>query len=223
LQPLTRWHDEPMTSSLHSSKKVRLTSKRRRNPALSIGIALSVAAVLAAAFFAVLSATTHTYLVARVDLPAGATLTQDLLDETSVNLGQASSAYVSSSELAVGKILTRAVKANEFISKSVLSDTPDVEFVNLMVQPAVALSSEIGSGTTVDIYAAAKTLDAKYEAPQILVEGAEVFRITKNAEVFKNQIPLVEVRVSVLQVPAVLAAQAAQSQLAVIQSASVVG
>lgn len=203
-----------MTTS--ASKQIRLRGPRRRNPALTIGVALVVSAIAAAVLFWSLNASTKTYWAARVDLPAGATVTSDLLTSIDANLGSASSQYLVGGQNPEGKILTEPLAAGQLLPKAALTTESESKWVNLVLQPSVPFSSELKSGSNVDIYVAARTVDASFDAPELLVRGAQVYRIQKSGDVFKAQIPQVELRVPVLQVPAVLAAQAGQASIAVI-------
>ena len=159
---------------------------------------------------------TSDYLVAGRDLPAGSTITEADSAIAQVNLGSASSNYLSAGDLPSGSYLLGPVRAGQLIPKSMLASAVIDERVPLVVSSAMGLSSGLVAGASVDLWVTPITEANLVGEPYALVLGAEVSRLLEKTEMFANSVPDVELWVPIEAVGPVLGAMSSGAKLSLV-------
>lgn len=196
--------------------------RRRRvvDPRILIGIALLVASALGTT--ALVGSLTRTVVVYRAQGPivAGDRITSARLAPAAVRLGEAASLYLSGPLPDGGLVATRPVAAGEMVPRSAVGTDLAVRSATVVVDLASPLAAGVATGSTVDLWSAAKAdpNENRYAAPVVLVGNAVVARVAAPAGLLAGSSEdSVELQVPRDQVAAVLAAQAGGARLAAVQ------
>ena len=211
------------TMSLDNPKvqnRVQLRSFRGGRTSLILGSTLVVTAVAGVSFSLLGSGGGARYWVARLDLPAGAVLSEDLVELRNANLEQSAKVYLPADAALNGMVLTVPVSAGALLPTASVAEAQSGDaidgLVSVVLQPTSALSSRLRSGSVVDIWSSAKEINGRYGLPTKLVEAAQVFRISKETAAFKDVAPQVELRVAKLSLPGLLAATADEATITLV-------
>ena len=197
----------------------QLTANKRR-PLWLISLLLVAISVAGVWLVIELNRTTETYLVAAADLASGSSLTQTSFRSESVGLYTLSDSYLKPSDLVQMSYLIHPLAEGELIPKSAVTTQVLDDHVNVVISTGLVISNELSAGSKVQLWTSPFLEYGKYGEPYILTLDSEIIEIRKPEGAFANQIPLVEIRIPVESLEAVLQAIANQDSLAVIPKAS---
>lgn len=210
-----------------SDRRTPLARARRIlvDPRLLIGIVLVIASV--AGMVGIVLATDHTreVVVARVALAPGDVVRAGDLTVVGAGLGPLAEHYLTPDEVpAEGVVVTRVVVAGEAVPRSAVGEARGVRLATIVVEARGLLPSAVTAGSTVDLWAAppsavSSTDAADASAPVVLVEDAIVVRLIEDdALVATGEVTGVELLIPRSRIARVLAARAADTDLAVVPS-----
>jgi hypothetical protein len=211
-----------MSSSIRPSNARR--SRRRLDSRLVIG-ATVVAASVAAGYLVVTSASqTEEVYVTRNTVLAGTPLRISDLELVSVNLSDATSAYVAPGGLGEGAIATRTMGAGEFVPRSAVGRASAVTSTRLVVDVASGLPADTEPGTAVDVWAT--VTDPYGELPSsssIVVPGATFVRALKTDSFASDSSLRAELLIPRATIRDLLAAQGDGARIVVVPTVSQAG
>jgi len=98
------------------------------------------------------SKTTEVFLVTKQNLASGTTLTAADLDQIPLSMFEISGSYLQPDALVEGLVLTRPLAAGEAVPVSALTTAEQTNWSNVVLTPALELSSQIEVGTKVSIW-----------------------------------------------------------------------
>lgn len=147
----------------------------RLDPRLLIGIVLvAVSTVGVWALVSGLDDSTDVYAVRDTVTPGTRLQASDLALE-SARLGGNAVHYLTPGDLPEqGLVVTRSIGAGEFVPDSAVDTVDRVGLATVVVPSRGALPSELGVGSTVDVWAAAELGHGEFEPPAVLVAGAQI-------------------------------------------------
>jgi hypothetical protein len=152
----------------------------RVDPRLVIGVLLVASSTAGVwALVAALDDTVEVY-AARVALPAGTPLEADDLELVKVGLGDAGGRYLPSDGLPDDAVLDRTVGEGELVPLAALAEPDDERGATVVVTSRGPLPSRVVPGAVVDVWAAAAGERGAFEAPTVLVAGAEVAQVRES-------------------------------------------
>lgn len=201
---------------------------RRRfavDPRLIIGMAL-VAASVAGVFFVVSSADESVQVYAARDtLTPGDRVGPDDLVTRSVRLEEVGGLYLLPGDLPSGGfVVTRAVVEGELVPASAVGSVDGLLFTSVVLDVAGELAASIGSGSTVDVWAAQEVSNAVYGPPVVIVADAGVVRLVESDSIVGGgRTTAVEVLVPKAKVARVLEAIANQDAVSIVPATIPVG
>ena len=164
--------------------------------------------------------TTDVYLVASKDLATGTAISASTVATQSVSLFGLKDTYLLQDELPSSGYLLHPVAKGELLPKSALSTKEIDDFVSLVVGPALEVSSDIGTGSKVQLWTSPFLEYGKFGEPYLLAMDAEIVELRKPEGAFANQANLVEVRIPVEAVQTVLRSVANGDSIAIVSSGS---
>ena len=196
------------------------------DPRLLIGVVLVIASV--AGMVGIVLATDHTraVLVAREALMPGDVVRVGDLDVIGAGLGSLAEHYLTPDDVpAEGVVVTRAVVAGEAVPRSAVGEARGARLATIVVEARGLLPSAVTPGSTVDVWAAPPASSsspadaADSTVPVVLVDEAIVVRLIEDdALVATGDVTGVELLVPRSRIARVLAARAADTDLAIVPS-----
>jgi len=197
--------------------RIQLRAKRTGSgKTVLVGILLAAAGIAAGWYFLFGGQGTHRYWVAKLDLPAGAALSSDVLTAKSYELGDSGSSYLESTDSVQDFVLTEPLAKGQLVGASQVSESATKDMVSVVLQPSTMLASRVRAGSVVKVWTTPKDASGQFELPELLIEVAQVFSVVKPDGVFKAAVPQVELMVPEQSVPALLAAIAAEDAITLI-------
>lgn len=196
------------------------------DPRLIIGVILVVGSVVGVVTIVAAADRTRDVLVARAALVPGDVVHARDFDTVGVGLGSLSERYLAPDDLpSDGLVVTRAVVAGEAVPRSAVGEARGARLATIVVEAHGLLPASVTPGTTVDLWAAPPPqrlggeASAESDAPVVLVDEAIVVRLVEDdALVSTGDVTAVELLVPRTRVARVLAARAADTELAVVPS-----
>lgn len=182
----------------------------RLDPRLVIGIVLVAASTTGVwALVSGLDDSIEVYAVRDTATPGSRIVAGDLAIE-SVRLGTTADRYLTPGELpADGLVVTRTIEAGELVPVSAVDEADRTGLAIVVVPSRSALPSDLGSGSTVDVWSARLVERGEYEPPAVLVAAAEIAAIQEPEGMVESGGPSVELLVPREKVAALLGALAA--------------
>lgn len=183
----------------------------RLDPRLLIGLALVAGSTAGVwGLVAGLDDTTEVYAVAETATP-GTRLDGDDLVVRSVRIDGGADHYLEVGRVdGDGIVVTRTIGAGELVPADAVGTADSVSVASVVVATRGPLPSGVGPGTRVDVWSAAVLEHGAYDAPSVLVPGAEIAGIvTDDGLVGAGDTGRVEVLVPRARVAALLQALAA--------------
>jgi hypothetical protein len=168
--------------------------RQKRARLLVSGLVVS-ASVLGAWLVIESSKATETYLITKQDLASGSKLSESDLATGDLALFGFGQNYLRASELPTGAYLSRAISAGEAIPRSAVTTQLLDDWSNLVVTPSVELSSSIGAGTKVLVWASPALDYQSFGEPAIAAIDVEVVEIRVPQGNFAQAQSSVELRV----------------------------
>lgn len=181
-------------------------SKKEKDIKFVIAIVLFIASIATAALISILSHRGESVWIATVDVPQGAPLTHENIEVITVQLGSASTGYLSAALDPIGSISARRITAGEILREEVIA-APDA--INRSVQISLPVrSSDIpattGPGDIVTIFQVHDVRNGESEYPPLLVlESAFISQIDRKGSNFGNDL-IVTVSISESDAPVLL-------------------
>lgn len=176
---------------------MRINGLARNSKALSISASalLITASVVGGWWLVEDSRNTETYLVTKMAMATGSPLIKTELETVELALFNLSESYLKSEELPPGAYLTRPIAAGEAIPAASVTTQFLDDWSNLVLSPAVEMSSRIVPGSTVMVWTSPALDFQSYGEPVIAAVDAEVVAIRKDQSNFQNKQVSVELRV----------------------------
>lgn len=180
------------------------------------GIVMVVASV-AGVWFVVSTArlTDPVFAAARALVP-GEPITADDLAVVDVALGSASGAYVHADDALEGLVAARVIAAGELVPADALVPAPASTSTTVVVRSAADVPAAVTAGTVVELWAAPRLDQSRYDTPRILVADATVVSVSRDDSALASGSASVELVIPRADVPAALSAIADGAALSVI-------
>jgi hypothetical protein len=141
------------------------------------------------------SKTTEVFLVTKQNLASGTTLTAADLDQIPLSMFEISGSYLQPDALVEGLVLTRPLAAGEAVPISALTTAELTNWSNVVLTPALELSSQIEVGTKVSIWSSPHLDFQTFGEPDLLATDIEVVKIIEPQGNFADNSKSVELRV----------------------------
>jgi hypothetical protein len=141
------------------------------------------------------SKTTEVFLVTKQNLASGAVLSASDLDQIPLSMFEISGSYLQPEALVEGLVLTRPLAAGEAVPVSALTTAELANWSNLVLTPALELSSQIEVGTKVSIWSSPHLDFQTFGDPLLLATDIEVVKIIEPQGNFSDTAKSVELRV----------------------------
>ena len=141
------------------------------------------------------SKTTEVFLVTKQNLASGTTLTAADLDQIPLSMFEISGSYLQPDALVEGLVLTRPLAAGEVVPVSALTTAELTNWSNVVLTPALELSSQIEVGTKVSIWSSPHLDFQTFGEPDLLATDIEVVKIIEPQGNFADTSKSVELRV----------------------------
>lgn len=141
------------------------------------------------------SKTTEVFLVTKQNLASGTSLTGSDLDQISLSMFEISDSYLKPDALVEGLVLTRPLAAGEAVPVSALTSAELTNWSNIVLTPALELSSQIQVGTKVSIWSSPHLDFQTFGDPTLLATEIEVVKIIEPQGNFADNSKSVELRV----------------------------
>jgi hypothetical protein len=141
------------------------------------------------------SKATESYLITKQDLASGSPLLASDLAIGDLALFTIGENYLKGSDLPTGAYLARAISAGEAIPKSAVTTQLLDDWSNIVMTPSVELSSSIGPGSRVLVWASPSLDYQSYGEPAIAAIDVEVVEIRAPQGNFAQALSSVELRV----------------------------
>lgn len=138
---------------------------------------------------------TEEFLITKEDIASGSPLRVEDLERAPLALFSVGRQYLKPDQLPVGAYLTRAVSAGEAIPKAAVTTQFLDDWSNIVVTPAVELSSSITPGVSVTVWASPALDFQIFGEPVVAAVDAEVVEIREPTDNFAGARASVEVRV----------------------------
>jgi hypothetical protein len=170
--------------------------KSQRGPlVLAASSLLVVGSVVGAWVLIEQSKATEVFLVTKQNLASGAVLSASDLDQIPLSMFEITDSYLQPEALVEGLILTRPLAAGEAVPVSALTTAELANWSNLVLTPALELSSQIEVGTTVSIWTSPHLDFQTFGDPLLLATDVEVVKIIEPQGNFADTAKSVELRV----------------------------
>ena len=141
------------------------------------------------------SKTTEVFLVTKQNLASGTSLTAADLDQIPLSMFEISGSYLQPDALVDGLVLTRPLAAGEAVPVSALTTAELTNWSNVVLTPALELSSQIEVGTKVSIWSSPHLDFQTFGEPDLLATDIEVVKIIEPQGNFADTSKSVELRV----------------------------
>jgi hypothetical protein len=141
------------------------------------------------------SKTTEVFLVTKQNLASGTSLTASDLDQIPLSMFEISGSYLQPAALVEGLVLTRPLAAGEAVPVSALTTAELTNWSNVVLTPALELSSQIQVGTKVSIWSSPHLDFQTFGDPLLLATDIEVVKIMEPQGNFADTSKSVELRV----------------------------
>ena len=141
------------------------------------------------------SKTTEVFLVTKQNLASGTSLTAADLDQIPLSMFEISGSYLQPDALVDGLVLTRPLAAGEAVPISALTTAELTNWSNVVLTPALELSSQIEVGTKVSIWSSPHLDFQTFGEPDLLATDIEVVKIIEPQGNFADTSKSVELRV----------------------------
>jgi hypothetical protein len=135
-----------------------------------------------------------------------------------VALGPMHDSYASPTTLRPGAVATRVVRAGELVPNDALGDAAGVRSTTVVITSASEVPATVGTGSSVDVWAAAPRERGAYDTPRILVGSATVASVDRDRSMMGATAVAVEIVIDRADVAATLAAIADGSSLSIVPS-----
>ena len=141
------------------------------------------------------SKATESYLITKQDLASGSQLLASNLTTGEFALFTIGKNYLKGNELPTGAYLVRSISAGEAIPKSAVTTQLLDDWSNIVITPSVELSSSIGPGSRVLVWASPSLDYQSFGEPAIAAIDVEVVEIRAPQGNFAQALSSVELRV----------------------------
>lgn len=182
----------------------------RLDPRLLLGLVLVAGSTLGVwALVAGLDDTVEVY-VAHDTLTPGARLELDELDVASVRLGASGQHYLLVEEAPESSlVVARTVRAGELVPVAAVDEADRTGLSTIVVPSRGPLPSGLEAGSFVDVWSAEAVDRSGFEAPKVLVAGAEIAALVEESGMMASEGASVELLIPREKVAALLEALAA--------------
>jgi hypothetical protein len=199
--------------------KIPRTQLGGKSPvSIAVSAVVVVCSVVGAWFFIESNRTTEVFLVTKQDLASGAPLDIANLDRVELSLFALAGAYLRPESLLEGAYLQRPIGSGEAIPLSAITNQDQNNWSNLVITPQIPVSSQVGVGSSVSIWASPLLEFQSYGDPVLLAVDVEVVAIIEPEGGFAGQQESLELRVPKDSVQYLLGAISSQALIAVISS-----
>jgi hypothetical protein len=181
---------------------------------IAVSSVVVACSVVGAWFFIESNRTTEVFLVTQQDLASGAPLSVANLDQVELSLFGLAGAYLQPESLLEGAYLERPIGSGEAIPLSAVTTQEQNNWSNLVLTPQVPVSSQVGVGTRVSVWASPLLEFQSYGEPVLLAVDVEVVAIIEPEGGFAGQQKSLELRVPTDSVQYLLGAISSQSLIA---------
>jgi hypothetical protein len=173
-----------------------------------------VSSVVGAWLFIESNRTTEVFLVTQQNLASGAPLEIANLDRVELSLFGLAGAYLQPESLLEGAYLQRPIGSGEAIPLSAVTNQDQNNWSNLVLTPEVPVSSQVGVGSRVSIWASPLLEFQSYGEPVLLAVDVEVVAILEPEGGFASQEKSFELRVPADSIQYLLGAISSQALIA---------
>jgi hypothetical protein len=156
-----------------------------------------VSSILGAWWLIERSKATESYLITRQDMATGSAVQESNLETSALALFDIGDNYLKEGELPTGSYLSRSISAGEAIPKSALTTQTLDDWSNIVITPSVELSSSIGPGSKVLVWASPALDYQSFGEPGITAVDVEVVEIREPKGNFAQGQNSVELRVPI--------------------------
>jgi hypothetical protein len=174
---------------------MRAGSSKRRPLVLAASSLLVLGSMVGAWVLIEQSKTTEVFLVTKQNLASGTSLTASDLDQIPLSMFEISGSYLQPDALVDGLVLTRSLAAGEVVPVSALTTAELTNWSNVVLTPALELSSQIEVGTKVSIWSSPHLDFQTFGEPDLLATDIEVVKIIEPQGNFADTAKSVELRV----------------------------
>ena len=174
---------------------MRAGSSKRRPLVLAASSLLVLGSMVGAWVLIEQSKTTEVFLVTKQNLASGTSLTASDLDQIPLSMFEISGSYLQPAALVEGLVLTRPLAAGEAVPVSALTTAELTNWSNVVLTPALELSSQIEVGTKVSIWSSPHLDFQTFGEPDLLATDIEVVKIVEPQGNFADTSKSVELRV----------------------------
>jgi hypothetical protein len=176
----------------------------RQSSRLVISGVLVTTSILGAWWLIESSKATESYLVTKENLATGSPIQESSLQTQELALFGIGDNYLKQGELPPGSYLSRSISAGEAIPRSAVTTQMLDDWSNIVITPAVELSSSIGPGSKVLVWASPALDYQSFGEPGIAAVDVEVVEIREPKGNFAQGQNSVELRVPVEALQALL-------------------
>lgn len=173
-----------------------------------------VSSVAGAWLFIDSNRTTEVFLVTQQNLASGTPLEIANLDRVELSLFGLAGAYLQAESLLEGAYLQRPIGSGEAIPLSAVTNQDQNNWSNLVLTPQVPVSTQVGIGSSVSIWASPLVEFQSYGEPVLLAVDVEVVAILEPEGGFANQQKSFELRVPADSIQYLLGAISSQALIA---------
>jgi len=174
---------------------IRAGSSKRRPLVLAASSLLVLGSMVGAWVLIEQSKATEVFLVTKQNLASGTSLTASDLDQIPLSMFDLSGSYLKPDALVDGLVLTRPLAAGEAVPVSALTTAELTNWSNVVLTPALELSSQIEVGTKVSIWSSPHLDFQTFGEPDLLAIDIEVVKIIEPQGNFADTLKSVELRV----------------------------
>lgn len=174
---------------------MRAGSSKRRPLVLAASSLLVLGSMVGAWVLIEQSKTTEVFLVTKQNLASGTSLKASDLDQIPLSMFEISGSYLQPDALVDGLVLTRPLAAGEAVPISALTTAELTNWSNVVLTPALELSSQIEVGTKVSIWSSPHLDFQTFGEPDLLATDIEVVKIIEPQGNFADTSKSVELRV----------------------------
>ena len=174
---------------------IRAGSSKRRPLVLAASSLLVLGSMVGAWVLIEQSKTTEVFLVTKQNLASGTSLKASDLDQIPLSMFEISASYLQPDALVDGLVLTRPLAAGEAVPVSALTTAELTNWSNVVLTPALELSSQIEVGTKVSIWSSPHLDFQTFGEPDLLATDIEVVKIIEPQGNFADTSKSVELRV----------------------------
>ena len=174
---------------------IRAGSSKRRPLVLAASSLLVLGSMVGAWVLIEQSKTTEVFLVTKQNLASGTSLKASDLDQIPLSMFELSGSYLQPDALVEGLVLTRPLAAGEAVPVSALTTAELTNWSNVVLTPALELSTQIEVGTKVSIWSSPHLDFQTFGEPDLLATDIEVVKIIEPQGNFADTLKSVELRV----------------------------